>query len=120
MWDRFALLVCLITFWGQGCTEPDPEADLRIDLVTAALASACIADTNNDGAFPSGVDSVVIRLTGGELAAPFVKRLESSQGESAFVVTGITPGEGMTLDVIGCNQDAALWAGLRQLPPFRS
>ncbi|TNF23695.1 MAG: hypothetical protein EP329_26855 [Deltaproteobacteria bacterium] len=83
-----------------------------ITLHTAAIGS-CNANENRDRQFPSGSDRIVLELSGGDLAEPFVSvagaGTETAAGE--VIVTAVPPGAGMTLRVVACNGADTVWAG---------
>ena len=110
MRDHLGLIATLVTCLSCACAAPETD-DVQVNLVTAALSGSCEWNSNNNGSFPAGADAVVIRLTGGELTEPFIKRI-ANDDTSVHVVTGITPGDDMTLEVVGCAGSDALWAGL--------
>lgn len=83
-------------------------------IITAAVGT-CAPNENRDRQFPSGSDRIVLELTGGDIPAgePLVavapKESETVNGE--VVITGVPPGEGMTMRVVACAGAEAVWAG---------
>ena len=97
---------------GACAQEPSDTSSGGLTLTTAAIGD-CTSNENKDRQFPSGSDRVVLELSGGTLAEPFVataaKDSETAAGE--VIVTAVPPGEGMTLRVVACSGASTVWAG---------
>ncbi len=91
----------------------EPRGAEGLSVTTAALAP-CVDNENGNRTFPSGADRVVTRITGGEIPAdqPIVTSFSQEQGASgSVVITNVPPGQGMRLEVVGCQGAEVVWAG---------
>ncbi len=98
-----------------GCDRADTDTGTGDGLTVrlAALAPGCKPNENQDGRFPSDADSVALELSGGTLSSPvtfFASRDEASD-DGRVIVTGVPPGENMTLRIAACQAGGATWAG---------
>lgn len=78
-----------------------------------AAASSCQAHGNQDkvAALPSGTTSFVVRLSGGGLEESFVEHV-ATQDSGIYVLPGIPPAAGATLEIVTCSGNEARWAGV--------
>lgn len=98
-----------------GCDAAGAPTTLDGPRIVTAAVGTCAPNENRDRQFPSGSDRVVLELTGGAIppAEPFIavapKESETNAGE--VVISGVAPGEGMTMRVVACAGGDAVWAG---------
>ncbi len=109
-----ALVVSMLAL--AGCAQEPPAdagGDPALTLHFAALGT-CGSNGNADRQFPTNADRVVLRLSGGSLAAPvtmaLAKDAANAQGELLF--QKIPVGSGMALRVAACDGAATTWAGV--------
>lgn len=108
-------VTCALLLAALGCNESAPEeasgGSPGLEITVAPLVSqACTTTDNGDGAFPEGVDRLLLRLTGpGGYEHPI--DVPKSQEGSDILLTGIPVGEQLTLDLYGCQGTQLQWSG---------
>ena len=114
-----ASLAWLTIGWSAGaagCDAGAPRAQPQGLRVVHAGLGTCTDNGNGDVAFPPGAERVVVRVTGGDNPAEWVvgSFAPNDASKGSVVLSGVTPGEGLTVDVVACAGAQATWAGQTQ------
>ena len=97
---------------GACAEEGAAPAPGGLELRMAEIGT-CKGTENGDRKFPTGSDRVVLELSGGDLAEPWVgvAAKDAATAAAEVVLSQVPPGTGMTLKVVACSGASTAWAG---------
>ncbi len=114
---RTIWIALLTSIFALGCETggrtpaSEPQNGLQV-IVAAQSATECAHDDSNPGEFPGDVERFVVTLTGDnvDFQTTVVGKDVGTHGE--ILIQHVPPGEGLTLDLFGCNSiNEVTWAG---------